>query len=58
MKKIENPCEICGNRMSCRRECFARRDFIRALHKALKLEHQEERKKEREERERENGEIR
>lgn len=32
MKKIENPCEKCGHRMSCRRECFSRRDYIRAVH--------------------------
>ena len=56
MKTPENPCETCGIRYSCRKECYPRRDYIRAVHRSQRKEQQEERKKEREERER--GEIR
>lgn len=52
MKKIVNPCERCGIRLSCRKECYPRRDYIQAVHRIQRQAQQEERKKEREERER------
>lgn len=52
MEKIVNPCERCEIRFSCRKECYPRRDYIRAVHRIQRKTQQEERKKEREERER------
>lgn len=45
MNKVVNPCEACGMRDHCRRECFAKRDYHRALRNEQKRQEAQARAK-------------